>query len=172
MIAYVQIFCRSVVLLVFAISFVSKVRARAAFQQTITTFALLPRQFSGPVATLFLTAEALVVVLTILAGPFLLPGYLLAAGLLLLFSAALLSVLIRRISSTCSCFGPTTTPISSIDIVRNTGFIACSFGGCVTLTGSAHLDAPDLLAWALSGLCALVFVGIWTQLGDIVRLFR
>jgi|SRR5579883_82239 hypothetical protein len=172
MLAYIQMFCRSVVLLVFIISFASKVSRIATFQQTITSFALLPRRFSRSAAYLFLLAEALVAMLVLLGGPLLLPGYLLASALLLLFCAALLSVIIRRISTTCSCFGPTTTPVSAIDIVRNTGFIACSFGGCLTLTGPVHLDALDLAAWALSGLCALVFVGIWTQLGEIVRLFR
>jgi len=170
--ASIQIFCRGVLILVFLFSFAGKVRHMAIFEQTITNFALLPGQQSRPVALLFLLAEALVVVLLVVAGPLLLPGYLLAAALLLLFCVALLSVLIRHISTTCSCFGPTTTPVSPIDIVRNTGFIACALGGCLTLAGPVRLGTLDLAAWALSGLCALVFVGIWTQLGEIVRLFR
>ena len=172
MVASIQMFCRSVVVLVFVVSFASKVPHVATFQQTITDFALLPRRFSRYAASLFLLAEALVVLLVTVGGVVLLPGYLLATALLLLFCAGLLSVLIRRISTTCSCFGPTTTPVTSIDIVRNTGFILCSFGGCVTLSGPAHINTLDFAAWMLSGLCALIFVSIWTQLGEIVRFFR
>lgn len=171
MVAYIQIFCRSVVILVFTLSFVSKLRHVAIFQQTITNFALLPRRFSRPVASLFLLAEALVVVLVALSGPLLLPGYLLATALLLLFCVALLSVLVRRISTTCSCFGPTNTQVSPIDIVRNTGFITCALAGCFTLAWPARMDTLNPAAWALSGLCALAFVGIWTQLSEIIHLF-
>ncbi len=85
MLAYIQMFCRSVVLLVFIISFASKVSRIATFQQTITSFALLPRRFSRSAAYLFLLAEALVAMLVLLGGPLLLPGYLLASALLLLF---------------------------------------------------------------------------------------
>jgi hypothetical protein len=172
MIASIQVFCRSVVVCVFVLSFASKVRDVAAFRQSITNFALLPTQFSQLAAPLFLLAEALVVVLVTLAGPFLLPGYLLASALLLLFCIALLSVLIRRISTTCSCFCPTSTPISSIDIVRNTGFIVCTLGGCLTIVWPGHAGNPDLATWGLGSLCALVFVATWTQLGEIVRIFR
>lgn len=171
MLALLQIFCRSVVILIFISSFARKVRHVAIFQQTITSFALLPARFSRAIALVVLLAEALVVVLAIPGGPLLLPGYLLAAMLLLLFSVALFSVLARGISTTCSCFGPGATTVSVIDIVRNLGFLACTLVGCFTLAEPAHPGALDLATWGLSGLCALIFVGVWTQLSEIIHLF-
>lgn len=172
MLAYIQIFCRCVILLVFAISFGSKVRHAGLFQQTILSFALLPQRLTLPAAWFFLLLEALVVVLVALAGPFLVPGYLLAGTLLLLFSLALLSVLLRRISATCSCFGPTRRVVSASDVVRNVGFIVCALGGYLTLLEPTQKNGLDLLAWLPGILGALIFVGIWTQLGEIVHLFR
>jgi Methylamine utilisation protein MauE len=169
---YVQVFCRSTVVLIFLFSFLGKVRRRETFQQTITNFAILPTWLNRPASLLFLLAEALIIVLLLLGGPFLLPGYLFATALLLIFCLSIISVLIRRISTTCSCFGPSNKPVSSIDLVRNTGFVACTVGGCFTLappgSGQMVLNIPE---WGVIGLGALAFVFIWTQLDEVVRLF-
>src|SRR5262249_19701317 len=130
---YVQVFCRSTIVLIFLFSFLGKMRSVVTFQHTVTNFAILPTWLDRPVALLFLLAEALVLVLLLLGGPFLLPGYLFATALLLIFCLGMLSVLIRRISTSCSCFGPSNKPISSIDLVRNVGFMICAVAGCFTL---------------------------------------
>jgi hypothetical protein len=169
---YIQAFCRSAVALIFIFSFLGKVRNVAEFQQTIANFALLPAPFTRPTAWLFLVAEALVVVLILLGGPFLLPGYLLATALLFVFSLAMASVLIRHISTTCSCFGPSNKPISTIDLVRNGGLIACTVIGCFSSTLPAYSQqALNIPEWSIIGLGALAFVLIWTQLSELVRLF-
>jgi hypothetical protein len=168
---YLQAFCRSAVLLIFAFSFLGKVRHTATFQQTIANFALVPKKLHRPVAWLCLGAEVLVVLLMLPGGLFLLSGYVLAGLMLLAFSLAMASVLLRRLSTTCSCFGPSTQPIKPIDLVRNAGFLICVAGGCLTLSvpgGTAYLN---LLEWSLVSLGSLAFVLIWTQLSEIARLF-
>jgi len=170
---YILAFCRVVIVLVFAISSFSKVRDIPKFKQAILGFHLLPRHLSGPIALLFLYGEFAVVLLTLIGGPFLLPAFALATLLLLIFCAALASVLARRLQTACNCFGSSEKSVSSADIWRNLGFILCATVGCgvLTWTRDAHVSLNSI-EWLLASLGALVFVLIWIQLGEIVQLFR
>jgi hypothetical protein len=97
-------------------------------------------------------------------------GFAGAAILLLGFSLALGSVLARKISTSCNCFGVSQKNISSWDLLRNTGLIGCALGG-LALT----LAAPSTLGWLESGLMAasaLFFVLIWVHMGEIVAVFK
>jgi uncharacterized membrane protein YphA (DoxX/SURF4 family) len=170
---YLLVFCRVAIGLVFLISTLGKARDLAGFQQTIRTFNLLPRRLSGPAALLFVCSEAIVVILIALGGVLLLPGFLLALGLLLLFCVALASVLARNIQTSCHCFGASKTPVSSLELWRNVGFILCALGGCLALLWAKD-TAPSLSLpeWFLPGLAAALFVLLWSQLGEIAQLFR
>lgn len=170
---YLQTFCRSAVILIFTISFLGKVRQTTVFQQTITNFALFSEKFSRLLAYALLFAEVCVVILLLLGDSFLLTGFLLATLLLGMFCLALLSVLIRRITTTCPCFGPTRQPVSAIDIVRNIAFIVCTLGGCITLFNADYSQRHlNLAAWGIIAASALVFVIIWTQIGEIAQFLR
>ena len=170
---YMLTFCRVVVGLVFAISSISKARDIAQFKQAVSKFDLLPKRLSGLAALLFLCGEFAVVLLMLIGGPLLLPGFFLAICLLLLFSLVLTSVVIRRIHTSCNCFGASAKPVSSLDVGRNAGFILCALGGCLTLLWAQDtrisLSLPE---WLMTGVAAVVFVLIWLQLGEIVQLFR
>lgn len=170
---YLLAFCRVVIGLVFLMSSVGKARDLPGFQQTIRNFALLPGQFSGAAAWLFLFGEIAVMLLVVLGGPLLLPGFVLALGLLLLFCLALILVLARHIRTSCSCFGASEQPVSLADVWRNVGFILCALGGCLALlwTRGSTL-ALSLPEWLLPGLGAALFVVLWSQLGEIAHLFR
>lgn len=170
---YIQAFCRIVIGLVFAISSFGKLRDIPKFQQAILGFRLLPRRLSGPVALLFLSGELTVVVFVTFGGPLLLFGFLLAALLLLMFSGALASVLVRRLQTSCNCFGTNEKNVSSTDIWRNLGFLICATGGCGVFiwTRNEQLSLGGI-EWLLASLGALIFVLIWIQLGEIVQLFR
>lgn len=168
--AYLLAFCRMVMGMVFAWSFVGKVRDVRAFEETIMRFQVLPVRWSRLAARLVLGGEAAVVGALLGGGGWLWPGFLLAALMLLGFSAALVSLLRRRIQTACRCFGASEKPVSRDEIVRNAGLILCALGG-LTLS----LAAPSPLGWLESGLmgaAALVFVLGWGQVGELVAVFR
>jgi uncharacterized membrane protein YphA (DoxX/SURF4 family) len=165
-------FCRAVIVLVFALSSVSKAVDIAQFKQTIHAFHLLPERFSRLAALLFLSGEFTVVLLVALGGSLLFVGFVLAVGLLLLFCFALMTVLARNIRTSCHCFGPGTKQVSRLDIWRNIGFIVCALVGSTTLPWiKGSQGAMGLGEWILIGLAATVFVVIWTQLEEITHLF-
>jgi hypothetical protein len=171
--SYMLAFCRVAIGLVFAISSFSKARDIAQFQQAVFGFHLLSRRLSNLAALLFLGGECAVVLLVTIGGPLLLYGFALALLLLLVFCAALASVLIRRMHTSCHCFGSSKKPITLVDIWRNAGFLLCAGGGCEALiwTRGAQ-EGLEGIAWLYIALGAGVFVMIWIQLGEIVQLFR
>jgi hypothetical protein len=144
-----------------------------SFVQTIQSFRLLPASLGGPAAVLFLCGEGIVVVCLGIGNAFLLPGFGLALLLLLLFSAALASVIARSISTSCNCFGTSEKVVTRTDLWRNAGLILCALGGCAGLSweGGAQ-ETLSLAAWVVTGLGALVFVLVWLQLQEIVSLFH
>lgn len=172
-IPYILAFCRFVVGFVFVISGGSKILQFRAFRQTMIRFHVLPTRFTTSAAILFLSSEIAVSILVTLGGPFLLPGFTLAATLLILFSCVLLSVLIRGISTSCHCFGPSERPVSQADIWRNLGFLLCALGGCAGAVWSQEASGSlNIVVWIFAALGAAVFVSIWTQLGELAQLFR
>lgn len=170
---YLLAFCRIVIGLVFLFSSAGKIRRVKTFMQTIRRFRILPAHLSALAAVLFLCGEGAVVVCLGVGGPLLLPGFVLALLLLLLFCAALASVLIRNIHTSCNCFGTSEQEVTRADLWRNAGFILCALGGCSALywEGGAR-ESLSLAEWALVGMGALVFVLIWLQLHEIASLFH
>ncbi len=171
--AYVLIFCRVVIGLVFLISGVSKIMHLPQFKQAITNFRILPGQLSGIAAQLCLVGEFSVVALIVAGGSFLLPGFLLAVMLLTIFCGALAWVLARKLRTSCNCFGPNVQSVTVSDLWRNAGFIGCALVGCILQNWLREKPtALSWLAWIPISLGALAFVIIWVQVGEIARLFR
>jgi len=169
---YLLAFCRVVIGLVFIVSSISKALNISKFRQTIISFGLLPRSLTGIAAILFLCCEFAVAGLAAIGGEFLLPSFLLAIILLLIFCGALASVLVRRLRTPCNCFGSSEKPISIGDVWRNVGFILCALGGCVALTWTQRTsERLGVVEWLLTALGAGVFVAIWIQLREIAQLF-
>lgn len=122
---------------------------------------------------LFLCGEFAVVLLVIFGGSLLIIGFPLAILLLFLFCIALVSVLVRRIRTSCNCFGPGAKQVSRFDVWRNIGFMLCALGGWEGLGWTKNTQGNlGLLEWVLTGLGAGAFVVIWTQLGEIVQIFH
>lgn len=170
---YLLAFCRVATGLVFAISSVSKVRTLAQFQQAIFNFHFFSRWLSNLAALLFLGGELAVMLLMILGGPLLLPGFALAIVLLCIFCVALASVLIRKLHTSCNCFGVSEKPVAVADIWRNVGFLLCAGGGCEALIWMrGEQGSLAWMAWLFIVLGAAVFVVIWIQLGEIAHLLR
>lgn len=170
---YILAFCRVTIGLVFAWSFVGKIQNIASFVQTINRFNLLPKALHWPVAVMFLGGELAVLGAMILGGNLLLWGFLLAGLLLIIFSVALIVVLIRKIQTPCNCFGSSQKPASIFDIVRNAALILFSLGSYGLSV--AKIESSQVLSWmdwVLIAVVAIVFVMTLVQLGDIVQLFR
>lgn len=168
---YVLAFCRVTIALTFALAGGQKAHAFGAFQQTVRRFRLLPQALLLPVALIFVAGEILVALLLLYGHWFLLAGFALAILLLLIFSGALLSVILRGISTACHCFGPGHRPVSWADLWRNLGFLLCALGGSLgTLCNQQAGMSLDGVSWMFTGLGAAAFVLIWTQLTDIVGL--
>ena len=170
---YLLAFCRVAIGLVFAVSSLGKVRNLAQFQRAIVGFHLLPRRLSHLAVLCLLCGEIAVVLLMLIGGPLLLDGFALAILLLLIFCATLASVLVRRLHTSCNCFGSSDKPVTLVDIWRNLGLLLCAGGGCEALiwTRGAQVSLEGS-AWLFIALGAGVFVLIWTQLGEIVQIFR
>ena len=161
--------------LAFALSSAGKATSRAAFERAIRDLRLVPPRLTKPVALGVLAAESTVVALIVLGGivpgtALLRAGFLLALGLLVLFTAVLISTLARRLVTSCACFGATTKPVSGWDVVRNGGLLLCAGAGYWSAG-----EPPAALPLAEGGLVvvvAVIFVLIWVQLGEIAQVFK
>jgi Methylamine utilisation protein MauE len=168
--ACILAFCRVAIALLFALAFAGKIRNIRAFQEAVVDFRLLPANWSKKLAVVFLTGEFLACACVVSGGFLLLAGFLLATGLLMLFSAGLLTVIQRRMKITCNCFGWTDRRVSGYDIVRNAVLILCSLSGAWTsITASQNLTMGE---FGLIALIAVYFVVLMTNLANIVETLR
>ena len=171
---YFLAFCRLVVGFVFLASFVSKVISFPSLVSTVTAFRVLPASYSRLIASLVLAAELGVVSAMALGGQLLSTGFLLAILLLSGFTLALVSILVRKIDTSCNCFGESHKKVSGYDIVRNLAFLVCAVAGyAVRATlGPADEGPVSLIVWALLAGLAALFVGMGLSLREIVQVLR
>jgi hypothetical protein len=170
LIADVLAVCRVMIGLTFAISAAGKLRDITAFRQTIADLELLPRGWNNTMAISLLAAELAVAVMVAVGGPVLLPGFLLAAGLLVVFSVALVLALRRGVQTACNCFGPAERSLSPYDLVRNLLLIGCSLIGVWGLSAPRHdLAGLDVALMAVMGTCLVV---VLINLADVVSTLR
>lgn len=166
---YLLAFCKAVVGFLFTISFFSKLKSFSQYVSTVRDFRLLPTSFTRLAAVFILISELLVVLFLF---KWQVIAFWLASGLLVLFSAAFASVLFRKIQTACNCFGPSQHPISQADLLRNFGFLLCSWGGGWLATKPEVAVPITPLNLGIVGFMGLAFVLIWAQLGEIYRLFQ
>jgi hypothetical protein len=172
-IGYLLIFCRTALGLLFFFSFLGKAPNLPPFERTLAGLGILPERFNRIAAFLFLIGELAVILLLAFDGQLLGLGFALAALLLLFSSLALGSALARRTELAYPGLGARQRPLSYYDLWRNVGFIGCALAGWAAFILAGHSQMHLSLAeGVLAGLCAAVFVAAWTQLGEIVRLFR
>jgi Methylamine utilisation protein MauE len=165
-------FCRIAIGLVFLLSSFNKARDISRFQVTIVGFKLTPLSWSRWLAFLGIGCEAAIVVLMVPGGVLLIPGFLLAIALLVIFCGALLSVLIRKITASCDCFGENDRLVSPTDLWRNGGLIICALVGCLVCFTPGVPVGLNWFSWLTLGLGAAIFVTVLLHVGEIFRLFR
>jgi hypothetical protein len=163
-------FCRIVTGFIFALSSVQKARDVRAFAHAITRFDLLPARLSMLFAFLTLACEGAIVLCMLLTGSWLLMGFVLATALYLIFSGAMISVLLRNMTISCNCFGVNNKPITLADLWRNVGFLCCAFVGWITVVQpTIDQRGYGLFPWVAVAMLALIFSLLWLQSGEIVR---
>lgn len=164
------IFCRLTIGLTFAWAVFGKLRDLSAFREAVVDFRVLPPALSRIAAWVSLLAECATILMLGMGNALLLPGFLLSAGLLLLFSVALGLVLRRKMQVSCNCFGVTERRVSPYDVARNMLLIFCSLVGIWTsLDAVQSVAASDLILLGLMALCLVILV---TNLADVVETLR
>jgi len=170
--SYLIVFLQSTIVSLFLYSAITKGRDLPAFEQAIANFQIMPNKFISFTARAFIGGEILIILLTSCGGNLTILGFMLAAMMLLVFSAALASVLFRKISTNCNCFGRSEKPVTKYDLWRNGGFMACAITGWALRKN--HVGQVDLqvIEIILIGLSAVFFIMIWSNLGEIIRVLQ
>jgi hypothetical protein len=164
----VNLGCRLMLAIVFALAAVGKARGRKPFEdfiQTLKNFGL-PRALAGaPLAATLILAEAASALLLLVGMG---AGYVLALLLLVGFTLGIAWVTFQGKKVACRCFGASNAPVSAAHLVRN--------GLLLTITVVAalsHQAAPGGLGMSVIagtvGALAGIFVTRWD---DLVFLFR
>lgn len=172
--AYVEVFSRCLIGVVFLVSAWSKRPVGGRFRQfsdSLAAMRLLPARAVVPVAGVVVAAETAVVLLLLPqpVRPLAAVGFALAVLLLAGFAVAIGMVLRRGVQASCRCFGGSgAAPFRRHHIVRNVMLIAVAGAGVV-----AALAAPAM-SWeavALGGVPGAVVALLVTRLDDLVELF-
>lgn len=170
---YVEVGCRLLIAVVFAGALAGKVTSRAsfaAFVASLRDMRVVPPRRTGAAAQASVATEALITGLMLvpvrLAGAV---GFLLSAGLLVVFTAAIAQSLRQGNRAPCRCFGASSTPLGLRHIVRNAALVAVSLLGLsVALAGGP----VDLAAGLVAGVAGLFLGVVVMRLDDILSLVR
>jgi hypothetical protein len=170
--SYAIVFCRWVLLITFGWSVWGKIQDIPAFSRTIQSFQVIPKQFIRPASFACILAEGLVTGFMLVGGPFLLPGFVIAAGLFFVFGVALFSVTHRKIKTSCNCFGFSKNEVAIYEILRDGIFLLCAVsGGIVLVAFNPPVSILGLGDWSVCGMAGLFFVFLLVQARKIIWLF-
>lgn len=161
------IFCRLTIGLTFAWAVFGKLRDLSAFREAVVDFRMLPPALSRIAAWVSLLAECAIILMLGIGRALLFPGFVLSAGLLVLFSVALGLVLRQNRQVSCNCFGVTERRVSPYDVARNLLLIVGSLvGSWTSLDALQPVAASALILLGLMALCLIILV---TNLADVVE---
>jgi len=171
-VSYLALACRAMLVAVFVVSFVSKVRGRAAyadFRRSVVEWQVLPARWSGPAAAGAVAGEVVVVLLLALlwTAPV---GFVAAAIVLAAFTFGIVSAVRRGRVTSCRCFGASTATIGPAHVVRNGLLVVVCAAGVVgeaSATGS-----PSVGGAALALSAAAIGVLFVVRFDDVVALTR
>jgi hypothetical protein len=172
---YLLIFFRFVIGLAFLFSVGGKMKDIGAFVRAVRNFQILPDILVRPAAIGFVLYESLIIIFIIMGRLFMKIGFASAIALLIIFSTALISVLLRKLQVVCNCFGPNDKSVSVFDVVRNAILISCAMGGLHILGMNLFEQPKGSLPFfdvVLLGIISLLCVHIFTNLSEVTSLFR
>lgn len=170
---YLLVFSQLATVFIFTLSSVNKWRDFDEFVQAVENFQILPSSQAKPTAQFFVIGELMILIMMILGGQFLLPGFFLALMLLVVFTTGLISILVRKIPTSCYCFVTTTELVTIYTVWRNMGFIICVLAGlCSLFIQPTILSNLNMIEQWLLGMMAITFVVVCGYVGEIVGLIR
>lgn len=165
--ATVLVFCRWAVGLTFAASALGKATAIDAFRDSVHDLGGVPGRRVKPVASAVVALETLAAALMLFGRPGAIAGFVLAAGLLAVFTAVLVRALTQRRQVSCNCFGRQQRRISWYDVGRNAALVAVCAAGVVAAVVVSG-PGPDLALTLVLGLMAAVYGLLVTGAEDVV----
>jgi hypothetical protein len=167
--AYVEVFCRSVLGLLFVLSAWSKLPLGSRFDEFAASLAamrLLGGRSVRPVAALVVAGEVAVPVLLLVLP---LPGFVLAGVLLAAFLTAIVVVLRRGTAAACRCFGGA-KPVRFRwhHVVRNALLLGVAGAGVAAVVADPSVPWEATVVTVPAGLVVAVLVA---HTDDLVDLF-
>lgn len=163
---------RILLITIFSISFLKKIRPPAFRLFVGTTTLFLPKRFSpyaNRIAPVVLVMEGLVVLL--LLSPSLFGfGALLSAGLLTTFTISIMSLLKKKSEVPCNCFGSSREKVGPLEVIRNLFLIIVS--ASLILSHSSVSDGLTTSASIIVAAAAVVLAVIFINIDEIYTLFR
>ena len=167
---YVVLGAQFVLVGVFVLALVGKVRSAAAYagflgsvEAFVEAFGV-SRGMARPVGAAVVAGE--VAAVGLLVTPWTrAAGFAVAAGLLAVLCVGVARVLRRGGRAPCRCFGASDTPVGRSHLVRNAVLLAVAAAGLLPTTGGD----PAPLAVALVAVAGLVIVLIVRHLDDLVE---
>jgi methylamine utilization protein MauE len=173
LVPYVEVACRLLLATVFGIALAGKVSSRAAwvaFEDSLREMNVVPDGRVAVAARGSAAAESAIVIgLLIPFTPVGVAAFVLAAGLLAVFTYAVATVVRRKQAIPCRCFGTSSTPLSGHHVVRNIALIAVALLGAVATTETNPAQLP---AAVLAGVIGAVIGMLVAALDDLVALLR
>ncbi|GAA3769285.1 hypothetical protein GCM10022225_65060 [Plantactinospora mayteni] len=170
---YLALVCRGAVVVVFALSAVSKLRSRAAyarFRRSTRLLTGLPEAPASALARLVIAGEVTVAV-TASAGPLSSAGLGVAGVLLCGFTWALARSPESGQALECGCFGSSVSATRRTAIARNVLLLGLVIGGLVSThaaTGAGSMRWDTMLVCAVGAVALAAFI---TRLHEITSLF-
>jgi hypothetical protein len=170
--SYLLVACRTLLLGVFVVALVGKVRRRSAYREfvgSVRALGVVPHRMSGVVAAAVTATEAAVVLL-LTAPSTVLAGFGLTTVLLAAFTTGILLALRKGRRAPCHCFGASSTPLGVVHVVRNLVLIAVGVAGLLAgLVAAGQATHPEgLLLAVIAALLGLLPV---LRMDDLMVLF-
>lgn len=156
-------FARGLIFIVFLASVFPKIQHTETFENTILSFKLLPHSLIKLTAWIFILLELMTVIILLIGGGVLVFGFLIGIFTLLVFTGALITVLLRGIQTYCNCFGKTNHNVSVQDVVRNVLIISIGLLGAFYVFSGSNQPAQlsisiKIVLWLMAGSFALIFI--------------
>jgi len=169
---YIAIGCRAALVTVFLVAVAGKVAGRGSFREftgSIAAMRVVPAHAARAGAFAAVTAEALVVVLTVIpVRAAAVAGSALAGLLSITFSAVIALSLRRGNRAPCRCFGRSAAPLGTRHITRNAILLIVSAACAAAVLGSGVVRAPGAVVAAGTGLFAGLVIAAYDEIAEVL----
>lgn len=170
---YLEVTCRLLLVVVFAVAVFTKVSNRSAWQafvQSLHQLGQLPEAAVRPAAIATVTTELLATLLLMVPVRAVgISGFVLSAGLLFAFTVVIGLAVARGNRTPCRCFGASSTPMGAPHLARNLLLVCLAALGLVATVTAGPIEIPYALLAGAGGLLVGILV---TAAEDIVALLR